>query len=335
MPAINHGATLARQWELLKLIPKRAPGMTSSALRAALERAGYAVTKRTVERDLTELSRHFAIQRNEISTPFGWHVAANADLDLSGMELGEAVSLGMLEEVLKSLMPSTVVAALERKFSRAGEKLAAMSKHPSARWSDLVRYLPPGLPFHPPALAPDILPQVQEALVQQQLLEAEYSPSGAAAVKSVTLIPLALIQQGVRPYLLACTADDPAPKYYALQRIVRATRLERRAVRPKGFSLDAFIASGSSQFGAGTPIRLKAVISAELAGILTETPIAGDQRIIPRGEDLMLTATVIDSWQLGFWLRSQGRNIAVLQPIALRRKVVESLKAALSRYEAL
>jgi predicted DNA-binding transcriptional regulator YafY len=334
MPGSDHETTLARQWELLRNhLPSRPPGRTSRELRDRLESAGHNVTKRTIERDMEELSRIFPIDRNEVSIPYGWHWNENARFDTLGMDLSEAVSLGLMEDVLRQLMPPAFLSALEVKFSLAREKLAALPKIPHARWADLVRYVPPGLPFIPPALAPGVLPAIQEALLRQRQMQVVYLSAGSKTAKEQTLHPLSLIQQGARSYVVATAFDYEQPLLYAIHRIASATVLDEPALRPKGFSLDAFLASGAAQFGSGGAIVLKARVSDDLARLLDETPISKDQKFTTRSGVQTLTATVMESWQLYFWILSQGPAITVLKPVALRRLVIESLESSLSQYK--
>jgi hypothetical protein len=49
MPSANHGATMDRQWSLLKLLPSGKPGKSASQLRELLAYDGHEVTKRTVD----------------------------------------------------------------------------------------------------------------------------------------------------------------------------------------------------------------------------------------------------------------------------------------------
>jgi predicted DNA-binding transcriptional regulator YafY len=334
MPGSDHETTLARQWELLRNhLPSRPPGRTSRDLRDRLDAAGHNVTKRTIERDMEELSRIFPIGRNEVSIPYGWHWKENARFDTLGMDLSEAVSLGLMEDVLRQIMPPAFLSALEGKFSLAREKLAALPKIPLARWADLVRYVPPGLPFMPPALAPGVLPAIQESLLRQRQLQAVYLSAGSEAAKERTLHPLSLIQQGARSYLVATDSHFEDPRLYAIHRIASATVLDEPALRPKGFSLDAFLASGAAQFGSGSDIVLKARVSDDLARLLDETPISKNQKITTRSGVHTLTATVTESWQLHFWLLSQGPAITVLKPVALRKQVIASLESSLSQYK--
>lgn len=334
MPGSDHETTLARQWELLRNhLPSRPPGRTSRELRDRMEDAGHNVTKRTIERDMEELSRIFPIGRNEVSIPYGWHWKENARFDTLGMDLSEAVSLGLMEDVLRQIMPPAFLSALEGKFSLAREKLAALPKIPHARWADLVRYVPPGLPFIPPAMAPGVLPAIQEALLRQRQLQVVYLSAGSAAAKEQTLHPLSLIQQGARSYLVATAFEYVQPHLYAIHRIASATVLDEPALRPKGFSLDSFLAGGGAQFGSGGAIVLKARVSDGLARLLEETPISKDQKFTTRSGVHTLTATVLESWQLHFWLLSQGPAITVLKPVALRKEIIAALENTLATYQ--
>lgn len=334
MPSSAKETTLARQWELLRNhLPSRPPGKSSLQLRNALAGAGHDVTKRTIERDMLELSRIFPIARNEKAKPYGWHWRENARFDTLGMDLSEAVSLGLMEDVLRQIMPPAFLSALEGKFSLAREKLAALPNIPHARWAELVRYVPPGLPFIPPAMAPGVLPAIQEALLRQRQLQVVYLKAGSDTAKEHTLHPLSLIQQGARSYLVATAFDYAQPLLYAIHRIASATVLDEPAQRPKGFSLDAYLASGAVQFGSGKRITLKARVSDDLARLLDETPVSSDQKITNRSGIHTLTATVQESWQLHFWLLSQGPAITVLKPVALRKEIIAALEHTLSHYQ--
>jgi predicted DNA-binding transcriptional regulator YafY len=54
--------------------------------------------------------------------------------------------------------------------------------------------------------------------------------------------------------------------------------------------------------------------------------------ITPEGDAFLVTATVQDTWQLKWWIRSQGPQAEVLEPVALREEFCESLKQTLRLY---
>jgi predicted DNA-binding transcriptional regulator YafY len=332
MPRATTNATLARQWELLRLVPGRPPGKTVRQLVDGLGAAGYAVTKRTVERDLADLAEIFPLQCNAISKPYGWYWEKGAQLEIPGMDLDEALSLGLLEEVLRPLVPESFVRGLEGRFEEARRKLASLAGNERADWSERVRYVPPGLTFLPPVVVPSILRELQEALLHSQQLRVVYRSAEAREGRELVLHPLALLQQGVRTYLVASTFDYGKPLLYAVHRIESAEVLDVPARRPEGFTLDRFLDRGGAQFGAGKTVTLKADLSESLARLLEETPLSRDQRITKGKQGPRLTATVFDSWQLRFWILSQGPDLVVRQPMALRRELMERIEAMRAAY---
>ena len=335
MPSLDSRTTIARQWELLRNhIPSRPPGITTRELQDRLRDAGHEVTKRTIERDLRDLSPIFAIECNDKSVPYGWHWHdRNACADILGLDVSEAVSLGLLENVLSQLMPPAFAEALEGRFAAAKDKLTALKKLPHARWNDLVRYVPPGIPQTPPVVGPGVLSSVQEALLQNKQLAATYRNSAQGTVSDQTLHPLSLIQHGTRSYLVASAFDYDSPILYALHRFGKIEVLTESAKRPKDYSLDQFLADGRAQFGNGQDLRFKARITPELAQILDESPIAKDQKLKPEDDSFTLTATLKDSWEFTFWILSQSAGLTVLKPAALRRHIKATLQASLERYQ--
>lgn len=97
MPFASTRATLSRQWALLRQLPHRSPGITSAELVWRLRDVGFTVSKRTVERDLNELSLIFPLDRNDKSIPFGWHWSASVvgevrgNFDLQGYLRGDSL----------------------------------------------------------------------------------------------------------------------------------------------------------------------------------------------------------------------------------------------------
>lgn len=81
MPSHPTRHTIARQWQLLKLLPGRHPGMSSTQLQAALKTVGHTTSKRTVERDLVELAALFTLQCNSKGIPYGWYWQPGLDLN--------------------------------------------------------------------------------------------------------------------------------------------------------------------------------------------------------------------------------------------------------------
>lgn len=335
MPASSTRDTLARQWELLKRLPSRGPGLTVRDLGQVLSDAGFAVTKRTVERDLNELSTLFPLVCNDKGTPHGWHWMPGSGPDLPGLTLADALSLKLVEDTVRPLLPGTLLESLESRFRQARDKLTALMAHNNAaRWIDKVRQVPPTLPFLPPRIEPGVQQTVQDALLTELQLDVVYHRPGQDQRVNLRLHPLGWVQRGPVSYLVATTFDYPDVRLYAVHRINQAALTNESVRRPADFDLDAYIARGALQFGAsdGEPVLMEAMVSRQLASYLIETPVSTDMRLEPTGDRYRLLATVPDSWALTWWLLSQGASIEVIAPLQLRDRLITDLDDARNVY---
>ena len=324
---------IARQWELLKLLPARGAGKSAKELADNLTDAGFVISKRTVERDLNDLSRLFPIECNDKGMPYGWRWMANTTLDLPSLTVAEALSLQLLESAMRPLLPATMLQTLEAQFTLATAKLTAMRKtNRQSRWTELVRNVPAHQDLLPPRIDAEALEVVQEALLDQQQVIAEYRSMDTEEVAILTLHPLVLIQRGPVTYLAALAFKYTDVRLYAMHRLSKATRSDEKARRPKDFSVDSYIASGAMQFSEGKTVKLEASISPELARLLSESPLSDDMTIQKKDAGFTVKATVLDSWQLRWWILSQSDGIVVTKPTALRAEIHTQLKRAVTSY---
>ena len=335
MPANSKQSAMLRLWEMLKLLPSRGPGKTALEITKALNDAGFRITKRQVERDLKELMEAFPLDCNNTSPPYGWKWVNGASTDFPGLTVAEAISLRMVEDTLKPLLPVSVLQALEPRFRQAENKLILLSKeNRKAQWVNKVRTVSPTFPLIPPVIDSAVLELVQDALLADEQIEVGYRGMGSEEVKPMRLHPLGMVSRGPVTYLVATTFDYVDVRLYAVHRMTSATRTGEPIKRPADFDLDAYIQAGGLHFGNGKTIRLSAWVSEGLARILEETPMSEDQSLKLDGDEIKLTATVMDSWQLTWWLMSQGDSIEVVSPVALRRKIAEKLADAAAQYES-
>jgi hypothetical protein len=140
--------TIARQWELLAALPSRGPGITAAELRLRLVDAGFTTTKRTIERDLNDMSLIFPIICDARSTPYAWYWRPGSAISLPGISLADALTLRLVEGGLKPLVPSFIWSAIAPRFMDATNKLEALSiENPAAGWADKVASCSPGFPL--------------------------------------------------------------------------------------------------------------------------------------------------------------------------------------------
>ena len=336
MPKASNHLALARQWELLRLLPRRAPGITAAELASQLAGRGYEVTKRTIERDLTQLSTLFGIACNDRGIPYGWYWMPGESTDLLGVSITDAISLNLIEEFLRPLVPAAMLATLENRFQQAQNKLEELSENnKAARWVHKVKYVAPTLSLVPPKINETVLETVQEALLKEKQLRVCYRRPVGSMLNDLLLHPLGIAQRGSITYLAATAYDYTGARLYAVHRIEQATLLEEDSNYPDDFSIASYIESGALHFGACREIQLKARISQRLATILTETPLTDNQHIVSEdGGTCILEATCIDTQQLRWWILGQSDAIEIISPVELRQVICQAHASALAKYSS-
>ena len=334
MPSSSvHDAT-TRQWDLLQKIPSRSPGLTTTELLDGMQEAGYQVSKRTIERDLVALSRLFPLQCNDKGTPYGWYWAEGASVSLPGISTGEALCLVLVEDAIRPLLPGSMLRALEPRFRFARKKLESLSQdNQTIRWLGKVASVSPDLSLLPPNTPENILETLQAALLQEKQLQCRYYSAHNDKERELVLNPLALVQRGPITYLIGTAPPYADVRQYAIHRFRQAETLPSSALGLDDFDLQEYLASNALQFGSTAKISLQARLSDSLARLLRETPLSSDMTLEKLQEGYRLRATISDTWQLQWWILSQGDALIIEAPLSLRQQIAEKLKQASAQYD--
>lgn len=325
--------TLQRHWQTLRLVPRYPQKIAVADLCSKLN-AEFAVDKRTVQRDLQSLSLIFPLLVDDRSKPFGWSWDKDAAFDLPGLSLSECLTLLMAREHLQSVMPSSTVSQMAPYFRQAEQKLKTLDGRTGvANWLDKVRIIPASQPLIAPQVDSLVLATIQQSLLDNNQCQVAYRKRDEGEADEYPIHPLGLIQRGQVLYL-ACTIKTYADiRLLALHRIQAASLLALPATAPKGFNLDTYLASGAMGWSTTKPIRLVAAFTPEIGVHLKETPLSEDQIIEHLSDSrLQVTATVLETQQLVWWLLGFGDGVEVIEPNELREKVIDKARKMLSRY---
>lgn len=304
--------------ELLRRIP-RGRKVTASELHRQLTDAGIDRDLRTIQRQLEMLSEHFEIERDDRSKPYGyrWLEQAKA-LAVPNLTPQESLLLQLAEEHLKNLLPARLMKSMEGFFSQAKRNLGPDSSARLEReWPGKVRVVATSQPLLPPKVAPGVFEVVSEALYSNRWLLLDYRNSAGKRNK-VEVMPLGLVQQGPRLYLVCRYRGYDNERNLALHRILSAEISTLTFERPKEFDLKRYDDDGRFGFGDGEKVRLTFVIEHDAGLHLLESPLSSDQQVHElAGGKLEITATVIDSAMLDRWLRGFGRAVTAVRKNAI------------------
>lgn len=327
-------STLFRQLMILRELPRQPQSITVSQLAIRLrDRHQIVIHRRSLERDLQQLSTPFAIVPTE-GKPAGWSWHADAKpLDIPGLDPNTALTFSLVGDYLKDVLPSSTVEDLKPYMDTAAAVLK-QSRSGFAKWRDKVRVIGRGLALRPPEIDRTVQRTVYSALFDGKRLAITYAVKGERSRKTYDDVnPVAIVVRQNIVYLLCTMWDYTDVRQLLLHRMKSAAQIPRPAKPLRDFNLDAYIAGGNFGYSLGPAMRLEALFDKAAAAHLEETPLSDDQTLHAAGADkVRVRATVADNQELRWWLLAFGAQVEVIRPPALRDEFAHEARAMARRY---
>lgn len=304
--------------ELMRRIPRKRQ-VTTTELCKQLEDTNIKRDLRTIQRQLDMLSEHFDIERDDSSKPFKycWKERSQG-MALMSLTEQESLMLALAEQHLKGLLPANLMKSMDGFFKQAHTNLDAdVNAKREKEWLSKVRVVSTTQPLLPPKIKPGVFEQVSNALYSNLWLKVSYKNASGKSTEA-EVMPLGLAQQGPRLYLVCRFRDYDNERSLALHRIESAKATEFNFERPKDFDLEKFDNDGRFGYGEGKHISLTFRIEKEAGFHLLESALSKDQQVKELKDAYEITATVVDTAQLDWWLRGFGDAVSKLKKIPVQ-----------------
>lgn len=292
--------------ELLSRIP-RGRSVTATDLKKQLNDAGFERDMRTIQRQLETLSECMDIERDDTSKPYrySWKERAKR-LNLSGLSAQESLLLTLAEQQLRALLPARLISSLGGFFTQAREQLQAVpTASPESAWLKKVRVVSTSQPLLAPTIDQKVFEEVSNALYADLWLDVTYT-NAAGHTAQHRVMPLGLAQQGMRLYLVCRFEGYDNERSLALHRMQSAQANTFVFQRPSDFDLEQYDNDGRFGYGNGERVLLKFRIEKATGYHLLESPLSEDQQVQEIGNEYEISATVVDTDMLDWWLRGFG-----------------------------
>ncbi|HBT34471.1 MAG TPA: WYL domain-containing protein [Pusillimonas sp.] len=305
----NNLDTVNLTLEILKRI-SRNRAISAAELHAQLLAVGINRSRRTIERRLGGLVEQFDIECDDRSKPYGYRWKSHSKgFSLPTLTEQESLLLTLAQQYLQNLLPASVMKSMGGFFQQARSNLDPYtSQKLESEWLSKVRVVHESQPLLPPVINSGVFEAVSTALYQNRWLVVDYkNAEGKQAERNV--MRLGLAQQGPRLYLVCRYEGYDNERSLAIHRIKRATVSGISFKRPPEFSLQKYDDDGRFGFGEGQYIKLSFCIAKTAGQHLLETLLSKDQRAVECDDYYIITATVIDSARLDWWLNGFGEQV--------------------------
>jgi predicted DNA-binding transcriptional regulator YafY len=324
MPAAKTKA-LIRILAELQVIPIYPKWVSSRDIHNHLTSTGIEVTKRTVERDLMELTEIFGLTFGDSPEGYKWSFAYDSPHQfIPALSQDEALSLKMVEEYLHQLLPSQTFEKLTALFKKSDEVLK--QSEALSRWPNLIKAIPQALTFTPITLNKEVIDNVYTALLNQQYLTIKYHKKD----KSYKIKPVGILVRDQK-LVLVCQYDG-----FDNYRNLLVHRIQEAIVTSQefetNFNLQEYIDNQAVAVSLSSKkIKLVMEVKGYVKELLCESTLSTTQKIIPIDHIWSRVEVEIPyNLELENWLQSQIQHIKILEPEVIREKVIKKLNDALS-----
>lgn len=310
----------ARAYVLILGMLSRHRWLTARDVQARLHDAGWSYDVRTVQGLLRSMAQdQRGVERDASGKPFRYRWQPDLPNPWNP-ELAdrEALILLLAAEHLRQLVPGEVLDWLDGRFEEARRRLDPdVGARPLRSWMHKVAVVSQLPTLQAPAIDANVLAQVSQALLADCWLNVDYRNAAGQLLADRRVMPLALVQQAERLFLVCRFDGFQDARNLALHRILRAEATPHPFER-QAFLLDDYIREGGFGFGNGERIDLQLRVAPHLAELLAETPLSPDQRIEAEADGRMrLTARVLRSEQIRWWIRMHGAAVELIAPADL------------------
>ncbi len=288
------------------------------------------VSPRTIHRDMDALSAAGVPVVAERGTGGGWSLLGEYRTNLTGLNEAEIQSLFVTK-------PSRLLADLKLEKASEGALLKLLAALPSVYRQGAEdarqRIYVDVTGWRQTEEAAPLLCVLQDAIWQERKMRFVYGQSECGAVERL-VDPLGLVAKGSVWYLVAAVEGDV--RSYRVSRIETAALTNERAARPADFDLASFWEQSAARLRAQPPnYRMTARVRPD---VVVRLPYGGRfARVEPTGR------TDEEGWvevSLGFDAEEMAREYAlgfgdqleVLEPLALREKVIEAARNVVAFY---
>ena len=302
--------------------------MTARELAGRME-----VSERTIQRDMEALSAAGVPVSAERGAGGGWALVEGYSTNLTGLNEAELQALFIAG-------PSKILADLHLggASDAAFIKLLASLPDASRRGAEYVRQR-----IHVDVSGwgaeAEVFPHLQtlqDAVWRERKLRMVYERGSGDCVEAVERLvdPLGLVAKGSAWYLVAAVEGEP--RSYRASRVKSASVTDEVCARPEGFDLAAFWEKSASVFKKTLPryaarlrVRRSVVPRLRYAGRFARVELVGEPDAEGWVEVSMRFQFEAEACEYAL---SFGAEVEVLEPLELRRKVVEMAEAVIAFY---
>lgn len=289
------------------------------------------VSERTIHRDMEALSAAGFPVFAERGMGGGWMLVEGYKTNLTGLNKDEIQAL-FLTKPLRLLADLGLDKASDAAMLKLSAALPSAHRDDAEHARQRIHVDITG--WNRVDEAVRLLPVLQQAVWQERKLKFTYERGAGCAVVERLADPLGLVAKGSVWYLVAVVDGDI--RSYRVSRVLSAEPIDEPCNRPQGFDLAEYWEQSTVSFRAQLP-QYRATVRVH-PGVFPRMSLAGrfariEQAYPPDSEGWIRVAMRFDVEEMAVeYALSFGSKLEVLEPEALREKVIDAARSVIVFY---
>jgi predicted DNA-binding transcriptional regulator YafY len=323
------GTQLARQWKILRLLESRKRGLTVAELASELN-----VPPRTVYRDLEAVQEAgFPLYTEREGRSSYWRLVDGFKSSLPlPFTVTELMALHMSRDILRVFDGTVFQESIESLFDKVKTSLPPETIRYLERISQRVTV---GFgPAKDREAVREIISQVSEATGKRKRVEISYKAASTGKETTRKIDPYQVWAMNGGFYLIGLCHLRNSVRTFALERVKNLSVLDESFHFPENFSLEEYLET-AFRVMRGDPKVVKVWFSPGAARVVRERIWHPTQELREQEDgSLVITLEVPINYEIISWILGFGSAAEVLQPVSLKKRIVEELEASLGRYQS-
>lgn len=315
---------IERQLYILQLLAKNHTGFTSDEIRSKLMRMGIEVSKKTVDRDIDNLSMSFGIYE-ETRSGKTYYMADNININDIAFDFSELLSLHFMKELLRAYNGIDVGRTANELVEKLILSVPRINKDYLHGLEKMVKVSFPDI-LEEKDLDPDILEKVEDGISNLKSIDIKYFSFNKNEITERRVDPyLVDIDEGCYHLIGYCHLRNSI-RNFRISRIRDIILTDESFIKPEGF-YEQYKQSKFDKLSGSRITTVKVRFRGYAARYLKEYEKRKADRIVPNSDGTITfireTALTDD---LSRWVLGYGDEAEVLEPAELREMIKETVE---------
>lgn len=315
---------IERQLYILQLLAKSHTGFTSEEIRSKLMRMGIEVSKKTVDRDIDNLSVGFGIYE-ETRNGKTYYIADKININDIAFNFSELLSLYFIRELLRAYKGIDVGRTANELVDKIISSVPNINKEYLHGLEDMVKV---GLPdvIEEKELDPDVLEKIEDGIMNHKSIDIKYYSFNKNEVTERRVDPyLVDIDEGCYHLIGYCHLRNSI-RDFRISRIKGIKLTDELFIKPEGF-YEKYKQSKFDKLSGSRRTTIKVIFKGYAARYVKEYEKRKADKIVqnPDGTITFIREAALTE-DLSRWVLGYGDEAEVLEPAELKEMIKETVE---------